>query len=166
MSTRLPAQVQKAAGIGNGMRTATVDSVTGGVPTLAISGGLITSGVGVVSTYVPYVGDTVAVFRQDASWLVLGAIGTSLGPQPKAAITGVTPFVVSAASNLVIASVPFGTTFDAPPVVTTNLNASTAVKWTCRAYNTTVTGFNIWIYSGDGTTASFTGNVEWTATAR
>jgi hypothetical protein len=166
VSTRLAAQTQKAAGIGNGMRTATIAAVSGGTVTLSINGGLISSGVGVLSPYLPFVGDTVAVFRQDASWLVLGCIGTSGGPQPRATVTGSTPFTVSAVSNLVIASVSFGVTFDAIPVVTADLNASTAVKWTCRAYNPTTTGFNIWIYSGDGTTASFSGNVDWTATAR
>jgi hypothetical protein len=165
VSTRLAHQTQKAAGIPNGMRTATVAAVTGSVVTLSISGGLFTAGVGVLSTYNPIVGDTVAVFRQDSSWLILGAIGASLGPQPLPAVSGRTPFTVTAVSNLVIASVPFGVTFGAIPVVAVNLNASTAVKWTCRAYNTTLSGFNIWIYSGDGTTASFNGNVEWTATA-
>ena len=75
MSTRLAHQTQKTAGIPNGMRTATVAAVTGGANgtvTLSVSGGEFTSGVGVVTSYAPRVGDVVAVFRQDSSWLVLG----------------------------------------------------------------------------------------------
>ena len=166
MSTKLPAQVQRAAGISNGMRTATVYAVSGSAVTLSVSGGLITSGVGVLSTYLPAVGDTVAVFRQDASWLILGAIGTSLGPQPKPSVTGLTPFVVSSAASLVIATVPLGVTFAAPPIITTNINASSTPKWISRAYNATTTTFNIWLYTGDGTLSSISGNVEWVATAR
>lgn len=166
MSNKLAAQTQKTAGIPNGMRTATIVAVSGSVITILVSGGRISSGVGCISTYSPYVGDVVAVFRQDSSWLILGAIGTSLGPQPKAVITGITPFSVSAANNLIIATVSLGATFSAIPIVTTNLNASTAVKWSCRAYNTTLSTFNIWLYSGDGTSATFTGNIEWVATPR
>jgi hypothetical protein len=74
MAARLAAQVQKTAGIPNGMRTAVVAAFSGGVVTLNVSGGLISDGVGYLTTYTPVVGDTVAVFRQDSSWLVLGAI--------------------------------------------------------------------------------------------
>jgi len=72
MSTKLPHQVQKSAGIPNGMRTATVTAVSGSGITISVSGGSFSSGVGVVTSYVPIVGDTVAVFRQDSSWLILG----------------------------------------------------------------------------------------------
>lgn len=74
MTTKLPAQVQKSAGIPNGMRTATVTAVSGGNVTLSVSGGSISSGVGVLASYTPVVGHIVAVFRQDSSWLVLGRI--------------------------------------------------------------------------------------------
>lgn len=69
---RLAQQTQKSAGIPNGMRTATVAAVSGSAVTISINGGLISSGVGVVTSYAPVVGDTVAVFRQDSSWLILG----------------------------------------------------------------------------------------------
>lgn len=72
MSVRLPQQVKKTAGIPNGMRTATITSVSGGDITISVSGGSFSSGVGVVTSYAPIVGDTVAVFRQDSSWLILG----------------------------------------------------------------------------------------------
>jgi len=71
---RLPRQVQKTAGPGNGMRTATVAAVNGTTVTLSITGGKISSGVGYLASYTPTVGDTVAVFRQDSSWLILGKI--------------------------------------------------------------------------------------------
>lgn len=74
MATRLPHQVQKTAGISNGMRTATVTAVNSGNPTLSINGGTFSSGIGVLASYTPVVGDVVAVFRQDAFWLVLGKV--------------------------------------------------------------------------------------------
>lgn len=72
MSVKLAHQTQKAAGISNGMRTATIAAVSGGVVTLSINGGEFSSGVGVLASYTPVAGDVVAVFRQDSSWLVLG----------------------------------------------------------------------------------------------
>lgn len=99
MSARLAAQTQKAAGIPNGMRTATIAAVSSTGVTLSVSGGLITAGVGVLGSYSPVVGDTVAVFRQDSSWLILGqstpvGAGGILLDQltgPTGSITGTTP---------------------------------------------------------------------------
>lgn len=81
MTTKLAHQTQKAAGIPNGMRTATVTAVSGSAITISVSGGSFSSGVGVVTSYAPRVGDTVAVFRQDSSWLILGPISTVNGWQ-------------------------------------------------------------------------------------
>jgi hypothetical protein len=72
MSTRLAHQVSKTAGISNGMRTATITAVSGSAITISVAGGSFSDGVGVVTSYAPRVGDTVAVFRQDSSWLILG----------------------------------------------------------------------------------------------
>jgi hypothetical protein len=72
VTTKLAHQTQKTAGIPNGMRTATIAAVTSSSVTITVSGGDFTAGVGVVTSYVPVVGDTVAVFRQDSSWLILG----------------------------------------------------------------------------------------------
>jgi hypothetical protein len=72
VTTKLAHQTQKAAGIPNGMRTATVTAVSGSAVTISVSGGQFTAGVGVVTSYAPIVGDVVAVFRQDSSWLILG----------------------------------------------------------------------------------------------
>lgn len=79
MSTKLAHQTQRAAGISNGMRTATIAAVSDSAITITVAGGNFTEGVGVVTSYVPIVGDTVAVFRQDSSWLILG---------PTAAVNG------------------------------------------------------------------------------
>lgn len=72
MSTKLAHQTQKTAGIPNGMRTATITAVSSSAITINVSGGTFTAGVGVVTGYAPIVGDVVAVFRQDSSWLILG----------------------------------------------------------------------------------------------
>lgn len=74
MTTRLAHQTQKAAGISNGMRTATIVSSVGGVLTISVAGGQFSAGVGVLTSYTPVAGDVVAVFRQDSSWLVLGKV--------------------------------------------------------------------------------------------
>lgn len=81
MSAKLAHGVQKAAGIGNGMRTATIAAVSSSAITIAVTGGQFTSGVGVVTSYAPIVGDTVAVFRQDSSWLILGPLSAVNGWQ-------------------------------------------------------------------------------------
>lgn len=78
MSLKLPHQVQKTAGIPNGMRTATITAVSPSGITISVAGGSFTSGVGVVTSYAPRVGDTVAVFRQDSSWLILGHVQTAM----------------------------------------------------------------------------------------
>lgn len=65
------------------MRTATITAVSGSAITISVSGGQFTSGVGVVTSYAPRVGDVVAVFRQDSSWLILG---------PTSAVNGWTLF--------------------------------------------------------------------------
>lgn len=72
MTTKLAHQTQKTAGIPNGMRTATVTAVSSTAVTISVSGGTFSAGVGVLTSYAPQVGDTVAVFRQDSSWLLLG----------------------------------------------------------------------------------------------
>lgn len=79
MNTKLPHQVQKAAGIGNGMRTATISAVSSSGITITVAGGRFSSGVGVVTSYAPRVGDTVAVFRQDSSWLIVGPVSSVNG---------------------------------------------------------------------------------------
>jgi hypothetical protein len=79
MSVKLAHQTQKTAGIGNGMRTATIAAVSGSAITITVSGGSFSAGVGVVTSYAPIVGDTVAVFRQDSSWLILGPLSNVNG---------------------------------------------------------------------------------------
>lgn len=69
---RLPQQVQKAAGISNGLRTATVVAVDSGGVTVSINGSVVDQKFGYLDSFVPLVGDTVSVFRQDSAWLVLG----------------------------------------------------------------------------------------------
>lgn len=77
MNNKLAAQTQKTAGIPNGMRTATIAAVSGSAITISVSGGQFSSGVGVLGSYAPVVGDTVAVFRQDSSWLILGSVSAA-----------------------------------------------------------------------------------------
>jgi hypothetical protein len=86
VTTKLAHQTQKTAGIPNGMRTATITAVSATAITISVSGGQFSAGVGVVTSYVPIVGDTVAVFRQDSSWLILGALSALNRWQPMSSL--------------------------------------------------------------------------------
>lgn len=89
MTAKLAHQTQKSAGIPNGMRTAIVKAVSGTAVTISVSGGTFSSGVGVLTSYAPVVGDVVAVFRQDSSWLILGpAVASPAGKWVKFASLG------------------------------------------------------------------------------
>jgi hypothetical protein len=86
VTTKLAHQTQKTAGIPNGMRTAVITAVSASAITISVSGGQFSAGVGVVTSYVPIVGDTVAVFRQDSSWLILGALSALNRWQPMSSL--------------------------------------------------------------------------------
>lgn len=116
MTTKLAHQTQKAAGIPNGMRTATVTAVNGSAVTISVAGGSFSSGVGVLASYAPSVGDVVAVFRQDSSWLVLGSaalvgatrrVGTTNAVSDGTTTSGTTELVV----NTVTVNVVEGQTY-------------------------------------------------------
>jgi hypothetical protein len=79
--SKLPAAITKKAGIPNGMRTATIAAVTSSGVTINVAGGSFSSGVGCIDSYAPVVGDVVAVFRQDSSWVILGP--TEASPKGK-----------------------------------------------------------------------------------
>lgn len=112
MSTKLAHQTQKTAGIPNGLRTATITAVNGSAVTISVAGGSFTSGVGVLASYSPSVGDVVSVFRQDSAWLVLGSvalvganrrIGTTNAVADGTATSGTTELVVNTVTVNVVA---------------------------------------------------------------
>lgn len=70
-STKLAKQTQKTAGIGNGLRTATVASVTQQGVMLNINGSIV-GPFACTAAMLPVVGSTVSVFRQDSTWIILG----------------------------------------------------------------------------------------------
>jgi hypothetical protein len=167
VTTRLAHQTQKTAGIPNAMRTATIAAVSGGVVTLSIAGGEISSGVGVLESYVPVVGDVVAVFRQDSSWLVVGSIGTN-GIAAKASVNGTVNMSFSAVNNATVA-VSYGVSFPVAPMVVTNIDsgAGATARWVSRAINITATGFTMFVFAADSATNTWSNvPVSWSATAR
>jgi hypothetical protein len=167
VSARLASQTQKSIGISNGMRTASIAAVSGGVVTLAISGGLVSSGVGVLKSYTPVVGDTVAVFRQDSSWLVLGSIAAST-IAARGQLTGTSLITVAGVASIVV-PVTFGATFPDPPVVISNIDsgAGTTARWVPRSIAITTVGFSIFAFAADGALGTFSNiPVSWVATAR
>lgn len=167
MSTKLAHQTQKTAGIGNGMRTATVAAVSGGTVTLNVNGGLISSGVGVLDSYTPQVGDVVAVFRQDSSWLVMGAIAPpASGLAPRNIDTGTVLMSFTAVTSAT-AAVTFDAPFPAAPMVATNIDsgAGATAQWSSRAISITTTGFTMFVFAAAAGTWSNV-PVSWSATAR
>jgi hypothetical protein len=165
---KLAAQTQKTAGIPNGMRTCTVAAVSSaGAITLAVNGGLVSSGVGSLKSYNPVVGDTVGVFRQDASWLVLGSTAQSL-VNARGQLTGTISLTFTSAVSF-SSAVNFGATFTQPPVVAPNIDsgAGPTARWCARAISITTTGFSMFVFAADGVAATWASvPVSWTATAR
>jgi hypothetical protein len=84
VSIKLANQTQKAAGIPNGLRTATVASLDSDGIMLSINGGVV-GPFACVDTMLPEVGDVVSVFRQDSSWLIIGR--ATLDPSPWVTLT-------------------------------------------------------------------------------
>lgn len=155
MTTKLAHQTRKAAGIGNGMRTATVTATS--PITISVSGGEFSSGVGVLGSYLPKVGDVVAVFRQDSSWLVLGSVAPSVWIETGSVTAGPT------AAGSFSVPVVFDTEFPATPVVMVNCDtlAGPSSQWSGRGISRTTTGFSL---AGTGPAATFSASWQWTAT--
>lgn len=155
MTTKLAHQTQKTAGISNGMRTATVTAIS--PLTISVSGGEFSSGVGTLGSYLPKVGDVVAVFRQDSSWLVLGSTSPGVMIETGSVTTGPT------AAGSFATPVVFDTAFPATPVVMVNCDtlAGPSSQWSGRATSRTTDGFNL---SGTGPAATFSASWQWVAT--
>lgn len=114
-----------------------------------------------LSSYTPIVGDTVAMFRQDAAWLILGRTtspGTGGFPSFQAGATDLTVVATTSAVQAVVFATPFRST----PSVSTNFNNGTGATsgWGSRAFNVTAAGFTIFIF---GSSSSFTANIQWQA---
>lgn len=70
--------------------------------------------------------------------------------------------------DAVTQAVVFPTAFADTPLVFTNIHsgAGSTARWGSRAINITTSGFNIFVFSPDGGTASWTGvDVQWIAVA-
>jgi len=167
VTTKLAHQTQKTAGIGNGMRTATIAAIN--PVTLSVNGGQFSSGVGVLDSYTPAVGDTVAVFRQDSSWLVMGAISPPVsGLSPRNIQTG-TVLVSIAATVSSFTTVTFDVPFPVAPVVVPNMDTAPgpSARLGTRATGVTTTGFSLYTFATDNVATTITNvPVSWTATAR
>lgn len=107
-----------AAGQAGGMRTGVVsaiDPATGGVQ-VTINGTTVpskTTYLNCVSGYLPRLGDTVAIYRQDSSWMVLGATSRST---TYSRYTGGATVLTASAWNVL----PFGTLAEGPGLYLTN----------------------------------------------
>lgn len=78
MASKLPAQVQKSAGIGNGMRSGIVTATSSGSGYMVNINGAVVGPFACLDNVYPVVNDVVTLFRQDSSWLIIGRAN----PQP------------------------------------------------------------------------------------
>lgn len=140
MSTKLAKQTQKTVGIGNGLRTATVASVSQAGVMLNINGAVV-GPFACTAAMMPVVGSSVSVFRQDSTWIILG----HAMPVPPQIITGITAAVTGATgtSGILNYPVPY------PPSVqlagfANILNGTSATRqWACRWLNTSNSQYEI-----------------------
>ncbi len=107
-------------------------------------------------------GASVAIVRQDKTWLVLGQVM----PDFQQAIhtqAGFANVTVSAATSATLI-ITFDRPFSQTPVVTTTINsgAGSTASWQSRAINIVPNGFTIFIF---GPSSSFTASVGWMAQA-
>jgi hypothetical protein len=114
-----------------------------------------------LASYLPIVGDVVALLRQDATWLILGRTtdpDTGTYPSVQAGSTDITVAAATSGS----ATVTFATPFRTAPAVSTNIATApgTSTGWDSRGINVTTTGFTIFI---TGPANSFTVPVHWQA---
>jgi hypothetical protein len=90
----------------NAIRTGTIFALDGGTVRVLVNGGLIDAGY--LASYMPQVGHTVALARQDAGWLVLGSIGGPAMPTDKPApVPFVDAFWFPCVANITSASATF-----------------------------------------------------------
>ena len=116
---------------------------------------------GCLSSYTPIVGDTVAVLRQDATWLILGRTVDSTSGESPQMQAGVVSMIIAIAASATT-PVVFAKEFAAAPAVATNIDHGTGASsgWGSRAINVTTTGFTMFLF---GSSSSFTANVYWQA---
>lgn len=116
---------------------------------------------GALSSYTPIVGDPVALFRQESTWLCLGRTTNSVTGSFPQFQAGEVSFSVVAAT-LFTAAVAFAIPFASAPSVATNINTSAGptANWASRAFAVTTTGFTVFLF-GPVTTATFP--VQWQA---
>ena len=153
----LPEAIQDALPPDDRMRISTILSV---IPTTIDVEGNATPA-GCLSSYTPIIGDTVAVLRQDSTWLILGRVtnpATASSPQMQAGVSSLTVVATTLATLAVVFQIPFR----AAPAVSTNIDngAGATAGWGSRAINITATGFTIFIF---GASSSFTASVYWQA---
>lgn len=156
----LPDAITDALPPDDRMRIGTITSVN---PTIVtVQGSEISASP--VNTVNLNVGDTVAVLRQDASWLILGE------PIPPA--SGIFPMyqsgyfdVTVTASTSATGTITFARPFRNPPAMAVNLNSAPGATstWHIRAINITTTDFLYFIF---GPSSTFTIAASFTATER
>lgn len=78
VSPKLAKQTQQAAGIPNGMRLATVTALGSAGYSVNVNGAVLT-GLACLDSTVLRAGDTVTVFKQDQTWLILGRASKTRG---------------------------------------------------------------------------------------
>lgn len=154
ISTSLPPKAGIRVGI-----VSSVDSRTS--ITVLISG--VNHSFSYLSSYAPQVGDNVQLLKMNDAWVAVGTVINGhhgwIGEDGAVALSFTT-----------LASFTQAVTFDFPftntPRVMVDIRSGSAVtqKWSAHVFSVGTAGFSIWVYSGDGTTATWPSiPVDWVA---
>ncbi len=117
-----------------------------------------------LSPYTPIIGDTVAMIRQDAVWVMLGRTTdqlTGMSPQSQAGAVSASVVAATSFSTTVTFQIPWPTGLI--PVVVTNIDSGsgTTAGWISRAINISETAFTLFASGGSTTFSNI--EIQWLA---
>lgn len=117
--------------------------------------------VGRAASFFPALGETVAIMRQDGTWMIMDRTQGPDDPTQRHQ-AGSELMSVSAAPSATMA-VLFAWPFSSIPAVATNLNSGAAATalWESRAFNISTVGFTLFIFAAAPST--FSAEVQWQA---
>lgn len=162
--TGLAEAIQGAVGQPSSVRIGIVESIR---PPVVTAQGVPFEDVGFIGSYLPVVGDTVALLGQcsdtgsdPASWLVIGSVNANPITELQAGQISMTVAAAASATQVVTFPQPFAVA----PAIATNITSGAAAtaNWGSRAITVSATGFTMFIF---GPVNSFTTTVQWQAQA-
>lgn len=155
----LPAAITNANAPDNRMRIGIVSSIN----PLKVNVQGTDFPVGRAASFTPALGETVAIMRQDGTWMIMDR---TMSPSDDTLKLQAGSVIVSvAAANNATAAVLFDHPFLAMPSVCTNINngAGGTFGWGSRAISVSTTGFTAFVFNPTGAVGTFSVDVQWQA---